>query len=115
MKCTDPNQQPSFSQPRNPVPSPPARLAPGAPTLQPEQVRESSLKFQTRAIACFTDGRGYALGSVEGRVAMEYFDQGAEAQANKYAFKVRQEGVPCSVLFLSLEIAAEKACKTVLR
>ena len=34
-------------------------------------------------LACFTDGRGYALGSVEGRVAMEYIDQSPEAQANK--------------------------------
>ena len=46
------------------------RLVPGGPPPQPDQVRESSLKFQTRSIACFTDGQGYALGSVEGRVAM---------------------------------------------
>ncbi|KAG2500478.1 hypothetical protein HYH03_002043 [Edaphochlamys debaryana] len=52
----------------------------------PEQHRESSLKFQTRSVAVYTDGRGYALGSVEGRVAMEFFDA-ADAQANKYAFK----------------------------
>ena len=30
---------------------------------------------------------GYALSSVEGRVAMEYFDPSAEAQSKKYAFK----------------------------
>lgn len=61
---------------------------------QPEQHRESSLKFQTRSIACFVDGRGYALGSVEGRVAMEFFDTSPEGQANKYAFKChrRTEG-----------------------
>ena len=40
----------------------------------PEQDRESSLKFQTRCIACTPDGTGYALSSVEGRVAMEFFD-----------------------------------------
>jgi hypothetical protein len=50
--------------------------------------RESSLKFQTRCIACGTDGLGYALGSVEGRVAMEIIDPAPEAQAGKYAFKV---------------------------
>jgi hypothetical protein len=65
-----------------------SRLSPGGPPLQPDQVRESSLRYQTRSIACYNDGRGYALGSVEGRVAMEYFDQSPEAQANKYAFKV---------------------------
>lgn len=54
---------------------------------QPELSRESSLKFQTRSLAVYTDGRGYALGSVEGRVSMEFFDQSPEVQANKYAFK----------------------------
>ena len=47
---------------------------------QPEQHRESSLKFQTRSVACFVDGRGYALGSVEGRVSMEFFDTSPEGQ-----------------------------------
>jgi len=69
------------------------KLVPGGSPPQPDQVRESSLRFQTRSISCFNDGSGYALGSVEGRVAMEYIDQGPEAQANKYAFKChrRQE------------------------
>ncbi|KXZ45500.1 hypothetical protein GPECTOR_54g242 [Gonium pectorale] len=62
------------------------RLAGGQGGEGPEQHRESSLKFQTRSLAVYTDGRGYALGSVEGRVAMEFFDA-ADAQANKYAFK----------------------------
>ena len=53
----------------------------------PEQQRESSLKFQTRCIRCFPNGKGYALSSIEGRVAMEYFDMSAAAQAKKYAFK----------------------------
>eukprot|EP00877_Chromochloris_zofingiensis_P007716 jgi/Chrzof1/3198/Cz12g15160.t1 len=52
-----------------------------------EQKRESSLKYQTRCIHCYPDGRGYALGSVEGRVAMEFFEQTPQEQANKYAFK----------------------------
>ncbi|MEW5317013.1 MAG: hypothetical protein WDW38_008347 [Sanguina aurantia] len=61
---------------------------------QPDQQRESSLKFQTRAIACYPDGHGYALGSVEGRVAMEYLDLNPESQSLKYAFKChrRAEG-----------------------
>lgn len=49
-----------------------------------EQQRESSLKFQTRCVATYPDCRGYALGSVEGRVAMEVFDP---SQEGKYAFK----------------------------
>ena len=53
----------------------------------PEQERESSLKFQTRCVRCFPDGTGFAVGSVEGRVAMEYFDQSEAGQARKYAFK----------------------------
>lgn len=31
---------------------------------------------------------GYVLASVEGRVAVEYFDNSPEAQAKRYAFKV---------------------------
>lgn len=47
---------------------------------QPEQRRESSLKFQTRCVRCFSDGQGYATSSVEGRVAMEWFDTSEDAQ-----------------------------------
>ncbi|PRW58435.1 mitotic checkpoint [Chlorella sorokiniana] len=66
---------------------------------QPEQRRESSLKFQTRCVRCFADGAGYALGSVEGRVAMEFFDLAEDVQARKYAFKChrRSEGGKDSV------------------
>eukprot|EP00026_Physarum_polycephalum_P012355 Phypoly_transcript_12653.p1 GENE.Phypoly_transcript_12653~~Phypoly_transcript_12653.p1 ORF type:complete len:338 (+),score=65.48 Phypoly_transcript_12653:25-1014(+) len=55
--------------------------------VEPEQRRESSLKFQTRCVRGFVDGSGYALSSIEGRVAMEYFDPAQEVQAKKYAFK----------------------------
>lgn len=63
---------------------------------EPLQRRESSLKFQTRAIKCFPNGAGYTLSSIEGRVAVEYFDPSSEMQAKKYAFKchrVTQNGV----------------------
>ena len=53
----------------------------------PEQQRESSLKYQTRALSCFPDGTGFVVGSIEGRVAVEFFDPKPEAQAQKYAFK----------------------------
>eukprot|EP01126_Amoeba_proteus_P038564 TRINITY_DN4028_c0_g1_i1.p2 TRINITY_DN4028_c0_g1~~TRINITY_DN4028_c0_g1_i1.p2 ORF type:complete len:167 (-),score=20.95 TRINITY_DN4028_c0_g1_i1:351-851(-) len=54
---------------------------------EPEQRRESSLKYQTRCIRPFNEGDGYALSSTEGRVAVEYFDPSPVTQAKKYAFK----------------------------
>lgn len=73
------------------------------------QTRESSLKFMTRALACMADGQGeslfvhlavifieirvsgYATASVEGRIAVEYFDPSPEAQDRKYAFKCHRQ------------------------
>lgn len=49
--------------------------------------RESSLKYQTRAIRCFPNKEGYVMSSIEGRVAVEYFDADPEVQAKKFAFK----------------------------
>lgn len=60
---------------------------------RPEQVRESSLMHQTRCVGCFPDGTGFALGSIEGRVAIEYFDESPAAQARKYAFKCHRRDV----------------------
>ncbi|KAL6776725.1 hypothetical protein ACKKBF_B30690 [Auxenochlorella protothecoides x Auxenochlorella symbiontica] len=54
--------------------------------VEPEQARESSLKHQTRCVRMYPDGSGFATASIEGRVAMEYFDLG-DAQAKRYAFK----------------------------
>ncbi|KAI1081652.1 WD40-repeat-containing domain protein [Whalleya microplaca] len=53
----------------------------------PWQQRESSLKFLTRAVAAMPSDAGYATSSIEGRVAVEWFDASAESQARKYAFK----------------------------
>ncbi|EOA38178.1 hypothetical protein CARUB_v10009656mg [Capsella rubella] len=58
---------------------------------QPEQRRESSLKYQTRCVRCYPNGSGYALSSVEGRVSMEFFDLSEAAQAKKYAFKCHRK------------------------
>jgi cell cycle arrest protein BUB3 len=55
--------------------------------LQPWQSRESSMKFMTRAVACMPDDSGYASSSIEGRVAVEWFDPSDESQKRKYAFK----------------------------
>jgi mRNA export factor len=35
---------------------------------------QSSLKWQTRVITCFPDASGYAVGSIEGRIAIEYVE-----------------------------------------
>ncbi|GAB2268139.1 hypothetical protein Dimus_003118 [Dionaea muscipula] len=58
---------------------------------QPEQRRESSLKYQTRCVRCYPNGTGYALSSIEGRVAMEFFDLSEAGQAKKYAFKCHRK------------------------
>lgn len=33
------------------------------------------LKWQTRVVSCFPDAKGVAIGSIEGRVAIQYFDE----------------------------------------
>uniref|UniRef100_A0A0E0LMU7 Uncharacterized protein n=1 Tax=Oryza punctata TaxID=4537 RepID=A0A0E0LMU7_ORYPU len=51
---------------------------------RPEQQRESPLKYQTRCVQCYPNGTGFALGSVEGRVAMEFYDQSESAPYKKH-------------------------------
>jgi len=62
--------------------------------LKPWQQRESSLKFMTRAVACMPNDDGYASSSIEGRVAVEWFDPSSESQARKYAFKCHRQPAP---------------------
>lgn len=62
----------------------------------PNQKRESSLKYQTRAIRCFPNKQGFVLSSIEGRVAVEYLDRNPEIQKKKYAFKchrIKEDGL----------------------
>ncbi|KAK4225407.1 mitotic checkpoint protein BUB3.2 [Podospora fimiseda] len=61
---------------------------------QPWQTRESSLKFLTRAVACMPNDAGYATSSIEGRVAVEWFEDTPESQARKYAFKCHRQPAP---------------------
>ncbi|KAI0403740.1 WD40-repeat-containing domain protein [Xylaria palmicola] len=70
-----------------------AGLASQTPPL-PWQQRESSLKFLTRAVAAMPSDAGYATSSIEGRVAVEFFDASAESQARKYAFKCHRQSQP---------------------
>lgn len=54
---------------------------------EPLQKRESSLKYQTRVVRLSNDGEFYCVGSIEGRVAVEYVDPDVEVQKKKYAFR----------------------------
>lgn len=54
----------------------------------PEQERESSLRYQTRCLRCYLDATGYAMGSVEGRVAMEYYDMSENVQVSHTCFRM---------------------------
>lgn len=63
-------------------------------TTEPWQRRESSLKFMTRAVACMPNDAGYASSSIEGRVAVEWFDPSETSQARKYAFKCHRQPSP---------------------
>ena len=63
-------------------------------SVEPLQRRESSLKFMTRAVACMPNDDGYASSSIEGRVAVEWFDPSPTSQARKYAFKCHRQASP---------------------
>jgi cell cycle arrest protein BUB3 len=76
------------------TPNPEAASLTTQPEIQPWQKRESSLKFMTRTVACMPNDAGYASSSIEGRVAVEWFDPSPESQARKYAFKCHRQPAP---------------------
>ncbi|ORX49124.1 WD40 repeat-like protein [Hesseltinella vesiculosa] len=49
----------------------------------------SPLRWQTRTVSCFTDGSGYALGSIEGRVAIQYIQDADKDRG--FLFKSNRE------------------------
>jgi len=65
----------------------------GDADVKPWQERESSMKYMTRAVACMPNDAGYASSSIEGRVAVEWFDPSEESQKRKYAFKCHRQTV----------------------
>lgn len=71
-----------------------AAASPDQTPPSPWQTRESSLKFLTRAVAAMPSDAGYATSSIEGRVSVEWFDDSAESQARKYAFKCHRQTSP---------------------
>ena len=50
----------------------------------PYKTLQSALKFQTRVVSCFPDSSGYAMGSIEGRVAIEYVED--KDQSRKFSY-----------------------------
>jgi cell cycle arrest protein BUB3 len=63
------------------------------PEVEPWQRRESSLKYMTRTVDCMPNDEGYATSSIEGRVAVEWFDPSTESQNRKYAFKCHRQSI----------------------
>ena len=57
---------------------------------KPVSVMSSSLKHQTRVLRCMPDSSGYALGTVEGRIAIEYIDV-EEHESRAYSFKCHRD------------------------
>ncbi|KAN0065812.1 RNA export factor gle2 [Thecaphora frezii] len=57
--------------------------------ITPLSEHTSPLKYQTRSVAALPDGDGYALGGVEGRVAVQYFHDppDKDGKCKKFAFK----------------------------
>lgn len=51
--------------------------------------RPSALDYQTRAVRCSPDGEGFVVGSIEGRVAVDFINPEA---GKKYAFKCHRVG-----------------------
>lgn len=49
----------------------------------------SPLKYQTRCVACFPDKTGFAIGSIEGRVAIHHVED--KDQSKNFAFKCHRE------------------------
>ncbi|KAE8542512.1 hypothetical protein D1P53_001291 [Cryptococcus gattii VGV] len=68
-----------------------AKLAGATDKIPASQERESALKFMTRSIATMADGKGWASGSLEGRIAVEYIDPAD--QGSKYAFRAHRQNV----------------------
>ncbi|CAG8469509.1 6302_t:CDS:2 [Paraglomus brasilianum] len=56
----------------------------------PYKTQPSPLKYQTRVISCFVNATGYAIGSIEGRVGIQYLDD--KDGHSSFSFKCHREG-----------------------
>lgn len=50
----------------------------------------SPLKWQTRTVACYHNGTGFAIGSIEGRVGLQWVEE--KQQSLNFAFRCHREG-----------------------
>jgi mRNA export factor len=57
----------------------------------PVKKMESPLRYQTRCLALFPDNQGFAVGSIEGRVAIQYFQENIPIGQKNFAFKCHRE------------------------
>ena len=53
---------------------------------------QSPLKWQTRVVACFTDATGFAVGSIEGRCAIQYIEE--KDKNSNFSFKCHRQTPP---------------------
>jgi mRNA export factor len=53
---------------------------------------QSPLKWQTRVVSCFSDASGFAVGSIEGRCAIQYVEE-KDSSAN-FSFKCHRQTPP---------------------
>ncbi|KAK4610586.1 Nucleoporin GLE2 [Fulvia fulva] len=53
---------------------------------------QSPLKWQTRTVSCFIDGSGYAVGSIEGRCAIQYVEE--KDSPSNFSFKCHRQTPP---------------------
>ncbi|KAF9157407.1 hypothetical protein DFQ26_008768 [Actinomortierella ambigua] len=61
---------------------------------QPARTVDSMLKMQTRVVSNFTTGGGFAVGSIEGRVSIQYANQ--KDENGNFSFKCHRDGPPGS-------------------
>jgi mRNA export factor len=50
---------------------------------------QSPLKWQTRVVSCFTDSAGFAIGSIEGRCAIQYVED--KNSTSNFSFKCHRD------------------------
>lgn len=63
----------------------------------PVSERPTGLRYQISCLKNFPNGEGYAIGSIDGRVSIDVFDQLEESITRKFAFKCHREKTPSSI------------------
>ncbi|KAI4725837.1 WD40 repeat-like protein [Aureobasidium sp. EXF-10728] len=53
---------------------------------------QSPLKWQTRTVSCFADATGFAIGSIEGRCAIQYVEE--KDSSSNFSFKCHRQNSP---------------------